>query len=415
MKDLSSRKQYGRFRFYIIYMMLMSIVLCMCIQPLGVSALSPLPTYKQGDYLYNYLHHSIVGYVGKEKDIVTPVINDDCFNVSFLGENKNIRSVTLNAKVNKVGEGAFSMCKNLMNIYVDPDNEYFTSIDGVLFDKEGTTLIAYPQNKGQKEYQIPEGTKYISSTAFTMKRGFFDFRTLLHKIYLPDSLEEYTGLTFFKCITLKEIHIKDTNEKYTVENGIVFDKDMKEIVYYPKIKSSYYVVPEGIRKIGYYAFFNSGLRYIRLNEGLEEISEGAFAHCRLRKVIIPDTVKLIERNAFGGNKIHTLKLGKSVEKIDDGAFKSNNITKLELNDSLTYIGGHAFAWSDIKGTLIFPKSLELIGYNAFTSEEVSRVIIWDGVRVDDSLFGSEEFKEAYDKYGAGAYIWADESKWIKER
>jgi hypothetical protein len=66
----------------------------MCIQPLGVSALSPLPTYKQGDYLYNYLHHSIVGYVGKEKDIVTPVINDDCFNVSFLGENKNIRSVT---------------------------------------------------------------------------------------------------------------------------------------------------------------------------------------------------------------------------------------------------------------------------------------------------------------------------------
>ena len=414
MKDLSSRRQYSRVKFYIIYMMLISIIMCICIQPQGVSALSPLPTYKQGDYLYNYLDHSIYGYVGKEKNIVTPDINDDCFNVSFLGENKNIRSVTLNAKVNKVGENAFSMCKNLVNIYVDPDNEYFSSIEGVLFDKEGTTLIAYPQNKGQKEYQIPEGTKYISSAAFTMERGFFDFRTLLHKIYLPDSLEEYTGLTFFKCITLKEIHIKDTNEKYAVENGIVFDKDMKEIVYYPKIKSSYYVVPEGIRKIGYYAFFNSGLRYIRLNEGLEEIGEGAFSHCRLRKVIIPDTVKLIESNAFGGNKIHTLKLGTSVEKIDGNAFQSNNITKLELNDSLTYIGGHAFSWNDIKGTLIFPKSLKCIGPNAFTSKKVSKIILWDGVRVLGSLFGSEEFKEAYDEYGAGTYIRTDDGEWVKQ-
>jgi hypothetical protein len=110
-----------------------------------------------------------------------------------------------------------------------------------------------------------------------------------------------------------------------------------------------------------------------------------------------------------------LKLGKSVEKIDGNAFQSNNITKLELNDTLTYIGGHAFAWNDIKGTLIFPKSLECIGPNAFTSKEVSKVIIWDGIRVLGSLFGSEEFKEAYDKYGAGAYIVTDESKWIKER
>jgi hypothetical protein len=416
MKDSFKKKQYNSFKRYIIRIMIITIILCISIMPLDIRA-ADRPIYKErhGNFYYRTVDpDTIDGYIGTNKDVVIPIMNDGWIGVASLGQNENIRNITLNAKVNKVGEGAFSTCRNLENIFVDPDNPYFSSIDGVLFDKEGTTLIAYPQNRGQKEYHIPEGTKYISPYAFIIKRGFLDFRTLLWKIYLPDSLLEVSGFTFFKCRTIRVIYIKDTNERYLIRNGIVFDKDIEEIVYYPAIKANYYFVPEGIRTIGYRAFFYSGLRYIRFNEDITKIGEGAFLDCRLRNVIIPDKVASIEQYAFSRNKIKKLRLGKAIENIGDQAFSTNNITELELNDSLVYIGEYAFAWNDIKGTLVFPKSLEFIGQSAFTSEEVLKVIIWEGVHIVGNLFGSEEFQKAYDEHGAGTYIRTDEGKWIKE-
>ena len=107
-------------------------------------------------------------------------------------------------------------------------------------------------------------------------------------------------------------------------------------------------------------------------------------------------------------------MGSSVEVIGTIAFKDNRITRLKLNDSLEWIGGSAFSGNNIKGELIFPDSLEYIGEDAFTSEKISKVVISDGVFIEGSLFGSDEFKKAYDKYGAGTYNRTDEGGWIKQ-
>ena len=476
MKNLSSSRRYVRIIFYIITMMLMSITICAFMQPLNVSANEPLPTQRLGDYLYYYPdYNNVYGYVGTEEDIVIPIINNDPIEIYTLGKNKYIRNVTLNDKVWSVDNYAFKGCKNLQNIYVDPDNEYYSSIDGVLFDKEGTTLLIYPPGRTQAEYHIPGGTLDVSSIAFGKERCFLNLRLYLKRIYLPASVEE--------CIvdfeTLKAVYVDSKNEKYMSIDGMLIERKTGELVLYPEAKSKRFISPDELKSIGENVFYQKGIRYAGFNDDLSKIGTYAFYGCRLRKVDIPDNVSLIEAYAFDKNRIRILKLGDSVRIIDTGAFnrnkirklrigssvevigskaflenriaslklndsleyingsafednkitrlelnnsliwiggrafENNRIVKLKLNNSLEYIGGYAFSGNNIKGELILPASLEYIGEYAFTSERISKVVISDGVLIEGSLFGSDKFKIAYDEHGAGEYVRTDEGEWIK--
>ena len=433
MKDLSIRRQYCRVRLYIIYMMLMSIVLCMCIQPLVVDAYEPFPTHKLGDYIYYYGSlNNLYGYIGTDEDIVIPVINNDPIEIYTLGNNKHIRNVTLNDNVWSINNWAFDGCVNLKNIFVDPDNEYYCSIDGVLFNKEGTTLLIYPPGRKQTEYHIPEGTLDVFKRAFRSATRLFYTRTYLKRMYLPQSVKE--------CIvdikTLKAIYVDSKNERYMGINGMLIERNTGELAFYPEAKSKRFISPDEVKSIGEKVFYQKGIRYARFNDNLSKIGTYAFFECRLHKVEIPDNVSIIEEDAFDSNRIRTLKLGDSVRIIDRNAFfqnrirklnlgsgveiigvfafASNRITSLHLNDSLQWIGGGTFAGNNIRGELIFPDSLEYIGKDAFTSEKISKVVISDGVFIEGSLFGSDEFKKAYDEYGAGTYLRIEEGKWVKE-
>ena len=432
MKDISIRRQNGRVKLYIIYMMLMSITICSCSAPLLVNATSPI-SKRIGDYLHGISDNNVLyGYVGKDKDIVIPAINDDLIEIRSLGTNKYVRNVTLNDKVWSVNYSAFKGCKNLENIFVDPDNEYFSSIDGVLFDKAGTTLLVYPLGRKQTEYHFPEGTLDVFERAFSIDRLYYNTWPYLKRIYLPQSIEE--------CIidsdTLKAVYVDSRNEKYMSVDGMLIERKTGELVLYPEAKSKCFISPDEVKSIGEKVFYQKGIRYAEFNDDLSTIGANAFFGCKLRKVDIPDNVSIIEADAFDNNKIRTLNLGDSVRIIDVSAFsrnrirtlnlgssvevigtiafQDNKITRLKLNDSLEWIGGGAFSGNNIRGELIFPGSLEYIGEDAFTSEKVSKVVISDGVFIEGSLFGSDKFKKAYDEYGAGTYMRTDEGEWIKQ-
>jgi hypothetical protein len=76
-----------------------------------------------------------------------------------------MRSVEIPAKVVNVGVCAFLDCTNLITITVDALNHSYSSMDGVLFNKEQSTLISFPGGKGGS-YRIPDGVASISEWAF---------------------------------------------------------------------------------------------------------------------------------------------------------------------------------------------------------------------------------------------------------
>lgn len=88
---------------------------------------------------------------------------------------------------------------------IDEDNEYFSVEDGVLFDRAGTVLISYPNEKRDEIYKIPERVKAIHDSAF--------WNEYLKRVILPDGLEVIVQYAFAACENLEEITIPKSLRK----------------------------------------------------------------------------------------------------------------------------------------------------------------------------------------------------------
>ena len=120
---------------------------------------------------------------------------------------------------------AFTDCTALTDIQVSPGNSNFSSLDGVLFDKDRTRLIMYPCGKKDASYGIPAGVESIDYHAF----ADCDFLT---EVTIPDSVKsiEYGALGMeafvgeYKKLADFTIYGQPGSEaqRYAEENGFAF-------------------------------------------------------------------------------------------------------------------------------------------------------------------------------------------------
>ena len=113
-----------------------------------------------------------------------------------------LESVTIPNSVTSIGYSAFASCGNLTIINVSSDNPNYTSKDGVLFNKQFTTLIQYPAGK-QGSYVIPNNVVIIGDGAFS---GCFG----LESVTIPNSVTSIGNNAFWYCKNLKSIEISDS-------------------------------------------------------------------------------------------------------------------------------------------------------------------------------------------------------------
>ncbi len=111
------------------------------------------------------------------------IIPDFVTSVSYEAfRNCKITDLTIPYSVTSIGDMAFYYTRNLENIYVDDNNQYFSSSDGVLYNKAKTKLIKYG-GCNSNEYSVPDGVVEIGGYAF-------DYCDNLKKVSLPDSIEK---------------------------------------------------------------------------------------------------------------------------------------------------------------------------------------------------------------------------------
>lgn len=77
-----------------------------------------------------------------------------------------LKSIAISDNVTSIGDGAFSNCKNLTEITVGANNLNYCSDEGVLFDKEKTKLIQYPNGKTAEEYTVPDNVTALGENSF---------------------------------------------------------------------------------------------------------------------------------------------------------------------------------------------------------------------------------------------------------
>ncbi len=140
---------------------------------------------------------------------------------------------------------------------------------------------------------LPDSVTHIYYSAFMY--------TSLTELYIPLSIEvfEYHN----DITTLQKFVVKDEHQKYSVVDGILYNKDQTELVSYPAgINNSSLKVLDSVKVIGEYAFQSvRNLKTIEFNEGLEEIRAVAFRNTGLTSVTLPTTIKYLGTSAFSTN------------------------------------------------------------------------------------------------------------------
>ncbi|MBR7123907.1 MAG: leucine-rich repeat domain-containing protein [Candidatus Methanomethylophilaceae archaeon] len=248
--------------------------------------------------------------------------------------------------------GNASTGSSLETIDVDPDNRYFESYDGVLFTKSLGSLVAYPPGRTDATYTIPDavfsvedyafwGTKVrditIPNTVVSLGRMSIAVDTLV----IPDSVASIAekgisakhltiggGIKSFgasllyggslqtlvigervgtinedlkNLSNLEYIEVSNKNNSYASIGGIVYDKNIRNLVVIPAAMTGDYIMPNTVEYISAESFTHTKFKNVTLSENLKAIGGAAFRNnLNITSIKIPASVISIGGEAFSG-------------------------------------------------------------------------------------------------------------------
>ncbi len=327
----------------------------------------------------------------------------------------SLETVTLPESVKEIHPDAFNGCNSLKNI----NGESFSSVDGVLFSKDGKTLIRYFSSSDAEVYTIPEGTEIIAEGAFTgcdyllsvnipntvkeISDEAFRSCWALRNITIPGSVKSIGEYAFNGCWNLRTVEIKSGVESIG-ENAFLYCESLNDITLPDSITSigqsafegcgslTEVTVPKGLKDIPANMFYECyNLEKVTIQSGVEYIGDNVFANCSsLKEVSIPDTVKSMEHNVFsycynltsvklpsglesiprntfrGCEKLKNVNIPGSVKSIGDSAFDGcYALTSIKLPDSVTTIGDNVFSYCTNLESVNIPKNVTSVAYGMF--------------------------------------------------
>jgi hypothetical protein len=205
---------------------------------------------------------------------------------------ENLTSISIPSTVTAIDDSAFYINNNLTSITVDSRNSSYTSVDGVLFDKNIRTIIRYPQDKNGTNYVIPSSVTAIGANAFYQCRN-------LTSINIPSSVTTI-GYNAFGGNNLTSITVDSRNASYTDIDGVLFDKNKTTLILYPsEKKASTYSIPSSVMSIGNFAF--SGCRNlisISIPSSVTSIGNFTFSRCSSLTSVTLSRRTQVGENAF---------------------------------------------------------------------------------------------------------------------
>jgi len=339
---------------------------------------------------------------------------------------EKLLDVAIEDSIRYIGTGTFQACLSLSMIKVSEGNPAYRSEDGILYTKDGKTLICYPSGKSGDDFTTPEGLLRITENAFFACDS-------LETVTVGGSLEYIGGSAFSECDNLWYISLPFIGEsKDGTENtnlGYIFSgRSYNGGDAVPSTLKK--VVVTGIGKIGNDAFLNCpSLRSVIIGEGITSIGESAFSGCSgLSNIHIPAAVTDIGSRAFSGcaslseitvsedNMFYmaidgnlyskdlktfilyargrdgdSFTVAEGITSIAPYAFcGSSALIEVTLPDSITSIGYFAFYGCSGLKSMIIPDSVTYLGAYAFSN---CRALAY--VRVGDAIPAINDFTFAY--------------------
>ncbi|MDE6617736.1 MAG: leucine-rich repeat domain-containing protein [Clostridiales bacterium] len=300
-------------------------------------------------------------------------------------------------------EVAVYTCTKLKEILVAEGNQYFKSIDGVLYGRsacgidygEGAVLYTVPIAYANKSFTAADSTRIVLPyalhyqtvmTSATLNEGVenigkaaFYRSTKLSSVYLPSTVTHIGAGILLSCTAVKTFEIAEENKTYSSDGNLVYMGDTL-------------VMYLGLNKD------------INIKDGITQIDSAVFMNnASVTEIVIPDSVTTIGEKAFSGcSKIVSLHIGSGLRHLDSTAFAllqsletitvsednpyftaennilyskdgkslilaaaNNGMTELNIKDGVTDIRDYAFSYHKTLTSVVMPNTVRTVGDYAF--------------------------------------------------
>ena len=292
-------------------------------------------------------------------------------------ESSGITELTIPARVYYIGEYAFGSCQSLQNIHVDTDNGVYQSLDGVLLDSSGTTLIQYPCGR-TGAYEVPAQITVLNYASFKNACGltavtFAEGSTVktigwqtfsgcrnLKTVAVPNTVISFDFYAFENCTSLTDVLLAEGSQFTGVYQGAFYGCSALQNLH----------LPGTVIDIGDYAFYGcSSLAQFPFAEASQLKGIGAYAFYNCEKIqSIPEMGALTE--------------------LGDYVFAESGIERFVVSETLRDIPSSAFAYCDQMMEIVCPAehgqydSIEGILYEKGANpSDLEAVVLWPWGRI----------------------------------
>ena len=304
----------------------------------------------------------------------------------------NFTEIRISRACTEIGKKAFYE-STVERFVVAPDSQTFTAgKDGVLFSKDGTRLVLYPNGRADKIYVVPAGVERIEQYAFYGNPN-------LEEVTFPESLHDFGDSAFERLPKLKRLTLPEGLEDITGKQVFQVCKALTELN-----------LPSTLRDIsGYDVFGSAGVEELVFPENMEDISgKNVFSNCtELKKVVLPKKLETISGSSlfygctaltdvvfpenlkaitgssnFAITGIESVKLPASLRELGQATFSNcESLKEVQLPEGLQVLGGSNFNKCILLQSIVIPEGIEVLGdmtfYGCTSLEEIK---IPSGVR-----------------------------------
>lgn len=297
-----------------------------------------------------------------------------------------IEEIMIPESVISIGNNVFTDCVKLETIGVESSNNNFSCVDGILYNKAKTDIIACPI--------MYTGNLVIPNTVTTIRDSAFASCNKLTAVHLHDNIDyigefafyKCSALTeivipvgvniigygaFFRCSTLTSINVANANIAYSSYNGVLFNKDKSVLIYCPEAKSGNFTIPESVTRIDERAFDSCILiSSITIPSNVKVIADYAFTDCYgLNDIIFEGDFEILSIGEFafsGCSNLSSISLPYGLHSIGKYVFnKCYNLTNVYLPEGIAVIGDGAFNDCINLESMIIPDSIINLGVYIF--------------------------------------------------
>lgn len=224
---------------------------------------------------------------------------DDIFETDY-DDLDNIEKIIIPEGIKRIGSNAFIGCKGLKEVVLpstlteigEKAFQYCSNLEKIKFNNGLETIghLAFSRTNKKELSTIPSSVKFIGKYVFSDTPWLTD--TLKNNMF---AIKDGFLILVAENTRVKTIEIP-SNVKYICDFALANQA----------FRASELIIPGSVKYIGEYAFYQTNLFHVKIEEGVETVGKAAFANCQSHSIKLPKSLKNIGYRAFGYEAAHII-------------------------------------------------------------------------------------------------------------